>query len=117
MTTCISHQIARVPFGAWKTLTFVAGLRCDGMTAPMMINGAMNGETFSAYVEQCLVPTLKRGDIVVMDNVAIHRVAGVREAVEAADATRECQEFRVRAGIMGEKESQYVSTQRTCDPE
>jgi transposase len=79
--------LLRVPFGAWKTLTFVAGLRCDGMTAPMMINGAMNGETFSAYVEQCLVPTLKRGDIVVMDNVAIHRVPGVREAIEAADAT------------------------------
>ena len=53
----------------------------------MMINGAMNGEIFLAYVEQCLVPTLKRGDIVVMDNVAIHRVAGVREAIEAADAT------------------------------
>jgi transposase len=57
------------------------------MTAPMMINGAMNGEIFLAYVEQCLVPTLKRGDIVMMDNVAIHRVAGVREAIEAADAT------------------------------
>nr|WP_283805360.1 transposase [Nitrobacter hamburgensis] len=76
-----------MPFGAWKTLTFVAGLRCDGMTAPMIINGAMNGEIFLAYVEQCLVPTLKRGDIVVMDNVAIHRVAGAREAIEAADAT------------------------------
>jgi transposase len=79
--------IGRVPFGAWKTLTFVAALRCDGMTAPMMINGAMNGEIFLAYVEQCLVPTLKRGDIVVMDNVATHRVEGVREAIEAVDAT------------------------------
>jgi len=79
--------LGRVPFGAWKTLTFVAALRCDRMTAPMMINGAMNGAIFVAYVEQCLVPTLKRGDIVVMDNVATHRVAGVREAIEAAGAT------------------------------
>jgi transposase len=80
--------IGRVPFGAWKTLlTFVAGLRHDGMTAPMMIGGAMNSEAFVAYVEQCLIPTLKRGDIVVMDNVSVHRVQGVREAVEAAHAT------------------------------
>jgi len=79
--------IGRVPFGAWKTLTFIAALRCDRMTAPMMIEGAINGATFLAYIEQCLAPTLKRGDIVVMDNVATHRVAGVREAVEAAGAT------------------------------
>lgn len=80
-------MIGRVPFGAWKTLTFVAALRCERMTAPMMINGAMNGAIFLAYVEQGLAPTLKRGDIVVMDNVATHRVEGVREAIEAAGAT------------------------------
>ena len=68
------------------TLTFVAALRCDRMTAPMMIKGAMNGEAFLAYVEQCLVPTLKRGDIVVMDNVPAHKVDGVREAIEGVDA-------------------------------
>jgi transposase len=79
--------IGRVPFGAWKTVTFVAALRHDRMTAPMTIKGAMNGEAFLAYVEQCLVPTLKRGDIVVMDNVSVHRVEGVREAIEAANAT------------------------------
>jgi hypothetical protein len=79
--------IGRVPFSAWKTLTFVAALRHDGMTAPMMIKGAMNGEAFLAYVEQCLLPTLKRGDIVVMDNVSVHKVEGVREAIEAASAT------------------------------
>jgi transposase len=79
--------IGHVPFSAWKTVTFVAALRHDGMTAPMMIRGAMNGEAFLAYVDQCLVPTLKRGDIVVMDNVSVHRVAGVREAIEAANAT------------------------------
>ena len=76
-----------MPFSAWKTVTFVAALRHDGMTAPMMTKGAMNGEAFLAYVDQCLVPTLKRGDIVVMDNVSVHRVAGVREAIEAANAT------------------------------
>lgn len=69
--------IGRAPFAAWRTLTFVAALRCDRMTAPMMIKGAMNGEAFLAYVEQCLVPTLKRGDIVIMDNVPAHKVAGV----------------------------------------
>ena len=79
--------IGRVPFSAWKTVTFVAARRHDGMTAPMMIEAAMNGEAFLAYVDQCLVPTLKRGDIVVMDNVSVHRVAGVREAIEAANAT------------------------------
>lgn len=79
--------IGRVPFAAWKTLTFVGSLRCDGMTAPMVIRGAMNGETFVAYVEQCLAPTLKRGDIVVMDNVSAHKVDGVREAIEAVGAT------------------------------
>jgi transposase len=77
----------RVPFGAWKTLSFVAGLRCDRMTAPMMVTGSINGAMFLAYVEQCLVPTLKPGDIVIMDNVATHRVAGVRETIEAAGAS------------------------------
>ena len=72
-----------MPFSAWKTVTFVAALRHDGMTAPMMIKGAMNGEAFLAYVDQCLVPTLKRGDIVVMDNVSIHKVEGGREEVAA----------------------------------
>ena len=74
--------VGRVPFAAWKTLTFVAALRCDRMTASMMIEGPLNGEAFLAYVEQCLVPTLKRGDIVVMDNVPAHKVEGIREAIE-----------------------------------
>jgi len=78
--------IGRVPFAAWKTLTFVAALRCDRMTASMMIKGPLNGEAFLAYVEQCLVPTLKRGDIVVMDNVPAHKVEGIREAIEGVDA-------------------------------
>lgn len=75
-----------VPHGAWKTVTFVAGLRQRGMTAPFVIEGAMNGPVFLAYVRQCLVPTLKRGDIVLMDNLPVHKVAGVAEAIETAGA-------------------------------
>jgi len=78
--------LGRVPFGTWKTLTFVAGLRCDAMTAPLVIDGAMNGEIFLAYVEQCLAPTLNCGDIVVMDNLRAHKVAGVKEAIQAVGA-------------------------------
>jgi transposase len=68
-------------------MTFVSALRHDGMVAPMLIEGPMNGELFLAYVEQCLVPVLKPNDIVVVDNVATHKVAGVVEAIEAAGAT------------------------------
>ena len=78
--------IGRVPFGTWETLTFVAGLRCDDLTAPLVIEGAMNGDIFRSYVEQCLAPTLNRGDIVVMDNLRAHKVAGVRDAIEAVGA-------------------------------
>jgi transposase len=79
--------IGAVPLGAWKTITFVAALRHNKMTAPMVVEGALNGDMFLAYVEQCLVPTLRRNDIVVMDNCRIHWVAGVREAIEKARAT------------------------------
>jgi hypothetical protein len=72
--------IARVPHGHWKTFTFVAGLRDDAITAPLVIDGAMNGETFRAYIEQFLAPTLAHGDIVIMDNLPSHKVAAVREA-------------------------------------
>ena len=75
------------PFGRWETITFVAALRHDKMTAPMVFKGAMTGEMFLAYVEQCLVPTLRRNDIVVVDNFAAHKVAGVEEAIEKAGAT------------------------------
>jgi len=74
------------PHGAWKTVTFVGGLRQRGMTAPFVIEGAMNGTMFLIYVKQCLVPTLKRGDIVIMDNLPVHKVAGVEEAIEAKGA-------------------------------
>jgi DDE superfamily endonuclease len=72
------------PHGHWKTVTFIAGLRHDKVVAPFVIEGAMNGETFRAYIEQCLAPTLKPGDTVVLDNVSTHKVNGVAEAIEAA---------------------------------
>ena len=75
-----------VPFGHWTTTTFVAALRADGLTAPTVIDGAMTGELFEAYVRQQLVPTLRPGDVVVMDNLSSHKRAGVRRAIEAAGA-------------------------------
>ena len=79
--------IASVPHGHWKTITFVAGLRHDGIVAPFVIDGAMNGPIFLAYIEQCLAPTLSRRDIVIMDNLPAHKVAGVIEAIEALGAS------------------------------
>ena len=78
--------VAKVPYGHWKTTTFLAGLRVDGLTAPVVIDGAINGAVFLAYVHQQLVPTLSAGDIVVMDNLSAHKVVGVREAIEAVGA-------------------------------
>jgi transposase len=78
--------IASVPHGHWKTSTFVAALRLSGLTAPLVIDGAMNGEIFRAYVEQILAPTLGSGDLVILDNLGSHKVAGVREAIEAKGA-------------------------------
>lgn len=80
---------APVPHGHWKTTTLVAGLRLSGMTAPMVIDGAMNGEAFLAWTRQMLVPTLREGDVVVMDNLPAHKVAGVRTAIETAGARLE----------------------------
>ena len=80
--------IAHAPFGHWKTTTFLAGLRCDGITAPCVFDGPINGEKFLAYVEQVLTPTLSPGDIVIMDNLSSHKVAGVRQAIEAAGASQ-----------------------------
>src|ERR1700732_4950647 len=79
--------VASVPHGHWKTITFVAGLRHAGVGAPFVIDGAMNGPIFLAYIEQCLAPTLGRRDLVIMDNLPTHKVAGVVEAIEAVDAS------------------------------
>jgi transposase len=76
-----------VPHGRWRTTTVVAALRADGVTAPLVLEGAINGQSFLAYLEQFLAPALRPGDVVVLDNLGSHKVAGVREAVEAAGAT------------------------------
>jgi transposase len=78
---------AAIPHGHWKTVTFVAGLTLAGFIAPMLLDGPMNGEAFLAWCEQMLAPALRPGDIVVMDNLAAHKVAGVRRAIEVCGAT------------------------------
>lgn len=81
-----NRVIGRVPWGHWKTVTFVAALRLDGITAPFVIDRAMTGDIFVEYVRQCLVPTLRPGDIVVMDNLPAHKRDEARELIEAAGA-------------------------------
>jgi transposase len=78
--------VAAVPHGHWRTSTFVAALRMQGLTAPLGLDGAMNGDVFRAYVDQILAPTLAPGDIVIMDNLASHKLAGVRQVIEARGA-------------------------------
>jgi transposase len=78
--------VAAVPHGHWKTTTFVAALRQDAVTAPFVVDAPMNGVIFLTYLEQCLVPTLSPGDIVILDNLSAHKVAGVREIIEAKGA-------------------------------
>jgi transposase len=78
--------MAKVPHGHWKTMTFVAALRCDQITAPLVLDQPMNGEWFRAYVEQVLVPTLTPGDVVIMDNLGSHKSREVRLAIRKAGA-------------------------------
>ena len=79
---------ASVPHGHWKTTTFVGALRLDGMTAPWVLDGPMNGDAFLVYVQMVLVPTLRPGDHVVFDNLPAHKSEAVRAAIEAAGAKR-----------------------------
>lgn len=76
----------KAPFGHWNTSTFIAALRHDGIEAPWLIKGAINGERFLVYVERVLVPTLKPGDVVVMDNLGSHKNIKVRKAIRSAGA-------------------------------
>jgi transposase len=78
--------IEAVPHGHWHISTFIGGLRQSGMVAPCVIDGAVDGVMFVAYIEQVLVPELQPGDTVIMDNLSSHKVAGVRSAIEAAGA-------------------------------
>jgi len=84
---CRGHRlIGKAPWGHWKTTTFTAGLRCDGLVAPWVLDGPMNGEAFLVYIDKVLAPTLSPGDIVVIDNLPAHKVDGVRAAIEARGA-------------------------------
>lgn len=78
--------LAKAPQGHWRTLTFLAALRCDRIDAPAVIDGPINGESFLAYIEQILVPTLTPGDIVIIDNLGSHKGKAVRQAIRAAGA-------------------------------
>ena len=78
---------ASVPHGHWQTTTFVGALTLTGLCAPMLLDGPMDGEAFLAWCEQMLAPILRLGDIVIMDNLPAHKVAGIRHAIEAAGAT------------------------------
>ncbi len=82
-----TRLMASAPHGHWRTSTFLAGLRSDGLVAPAVFDGAINGCAFRAYVEQVLAPTLSPGDLVVLDNLGSHKVAGVRDAIEARGAS------------------------------
>ena len=79
--------VDKTPHGHWKTSTFIAALRHNRLAAPFTIDGAVNGEVFLAYVRRVLVPILKKGDIVIMDNLGSHKIQGIREAIRAAGAT------------------------------
>jgi transposase len=81
-----NRLVAKAPFGHWRTLTFLAALRCDRIQAPCVIDGPINGRSFLAYVEQILAPTLAAGDIVIMDNLGSHKGQAVRRAIRAAGA-------------------------------
>ena len=78
--------LASAPFGRWGTQTFIAGLRCDGLTAPWVVDGAMDRTTFNAYVETELAPTLRPGDVVIADNLSVHKSARAAEAIKARGA-------------------------------
>jgi transposase len=77
---------AKAPYGHWKTMTFLAALRCDRIEAPWVLDGPINGENFRTYVDQVLAPTLKSGDIVILDNLGSHKSKAVRAAIRAAAA-------------------------------
>ena len=81
-----ARLVAHVPQGRWRTLTFLAALRCDRIDAPCVIDGPINGQSFLAYVEQILVPTLRPGDIVIIDNLGSHKGKAVRQAIHGARA-------------------------------
>lgn len=79
--------VDKIPLARWHTTTFLAALRLEGLTAPMVLDGPINGAWFQAYVEQVLCPTLRPGDIVIIDNLGSHKSPAVRQAIEACNAS------------------------------
>ena len=112
--------VSKVPHGHWKTTTFVAGLRTNALTAPCVIDGPMNGDAFLAYVEQILVPTLKPGDIVVMDNLSSHKLPAIRDLATAQccgiarhSVDMSCREKDPRCRYFGRRLSAVAGRPRT----
>jgi len=103
--------VAAVPHGHWKTSTLVAGLRLDGIVAPLVIDHPMNGVTFRAYVEQHLAPRLTQGDIVVCDNLQCHKAPGVRAAIEARGA-----ELPLPAALLARPEPDRAGLRQAQEP-
>jgi hypothetical protein len=101
-----------VPHGHWLTTTFVAGLRENGIVAPLVVDGPMRGEIFRAYVEQMLAPALSKGDVVVLDNLAAHKVRALRRRSEASE--RACCICRPTAPISTQSNSSFPSSKRFC---
>ena len=123
-----TRLVEKTPCGHWQTTTFLGALRAEGFIAPLTIDGALNGPLFCAWVEQHLAPALKPGDIVVMDNLSSHKVAGVRTAIEATGlnfvtcrlTTRSephragvCQAEETAARLGGTNRRQVVGTMRS----
>jgi transposase len=81
-----ARLVAKVPHGRWRTLTFLAALRCDRIDAPCVLDGPINGRSFLAYVQQLLAPALQPGDIVIMDNLGSHKRQAIRDAIRAVGA-------------------------------
>ena len=110
--------VGAVPHGHWRNTTFIAGLRSDRIDAPMLIEGAMDGDVFSAWVEQMLAPTLVAGDIVICDKLSVHKNATARAAIEARGA-----ELRARTRLFagpqsdrnGIRQAQGLREKRCCE--
>ena len=105
--------VSPVPWGHWKTTTFVAALRVSEIAAPCVFDGPMDGPSFRAYVEQFVVPILRHGDIVVMDNLPSHKVAGIREAIEAT--VQSCATCRPTAPTSTPSNSSSPNSKLCCE--
>ena len=103
---------AGIPHGHWRTTTFVAGLRLTGMVAPMVLDGPINGHAFQAYVDQVLVPELRPGDIVIMDNLGSHKGRAVRAAIGGRSRSSTC---RPTAPISIRSRTRFPSSRHCCE--